>query len=107
MNPETSETSRAIDDSCGLDYIAVTQAAGVRVLDGRIVVRVVGDDRVSFFHGMCSADVKDASAGSVLPALFLTEHAHIISEAFIWVTDDALLIDIDADSWVRTLAHLE
>ena len=89
------------------DYDAVRRAAGVRVLDELVVVRVVGDDRVSFFHGMCSADVKGAKPNDVLAALILTEHAHVIAELFIWVTDDALLLDIDADAWTRTRAHLE
>ena len=77
------------------------------MLDGRVLVRVIGDDRVSFFHGMCSADVKGAKPGSVLAALILTEHAHVIADLFIWVTDDALLLDIDADAWTRTRANLE
>ena len=88
-------------------YDAVKHSAGVIVLDSRAVVRVIGDDRVSFFHGMCTADVKAARPGAVLPALFLTEHAHVIAEAFIWVTPDALLLDIDAEAWTRTRAHLE
>ena len=76
-------------------------------LDSRIIVRVTGDDRASFFHGMCTADVKSARAGAILPALFLTEHAHVIADAFIWVTGDALLLDIDAEAWTRTRAHLD
>lgn len=89
------------------DYDAVINAAGVRLLDGRVVVRVVGDDRVPFFHGMCSADVKGSASGSVLAALIMTEHAHVIADLFIWVTDDALLLEIDADAWTRARAHLE
>jgi tRNA-modifying protein YgfZ len=56
---------------------------------------------------MCTADVKGARPGTILPALFLTEHAHVIADAFIWVTNDALLLDIDAEAWTRTRAHLE
>jgi folate-binding protein YgfZ len=82
-------------------------AAGVLTLDRRILVRVTGDDRASFLHGMCTADVKGARTGSILPALFLTEHAHVIADAFIWVTADALILDLDADAWTRTHAHLE
>jgi folate-binding protein YgfZ len=81
--------------------------AGVFPLDARIVVRVTGDDRASFLHGMCTADVNGARPGAILPALFLTEHAHVIADAFIWVTRDALLLDIDAEAWTRTRAHLE
>jgi folate-binding protein YgfZ len=80
---------------------------GILTLDARIVVRVIGDDRASFLHGMCSADVKGGRPGAILPALFLTEHAHVIADAFIWVTADALLLDIDAEAWTRTRAHLE
>ncbi len=80
---------------------------GVLPLDARIIVRVTGDDRASFLHGMCTADVNGARPGTILPALFLTEHAHVISEAFIWVTSDSLLLDIDAEAWTRTHAHLE
>ncbi len=82
-------------------------SAGVLILDARIVVRVTGDDRASFLHGMCTADVNGARPGTILPALFLTEHAHVIADAFIWVTPDALLLDIDAEAWTRTHAHLE
>jgi len=81
--------------------------AGILPLSSRIVVRVTGDDRASFLHGMCTADVNGARPGTILPALFLTEHAHVIADAFIWVTGDALLLDIDADAWTRTRAHLE
>jgi folate-binding protein YgfZ len=88
-------------------YDAVIRSAGVLILDARILVRVTGDDRASFFHGMCSADVNGARPGTVLPALFLTEHAHAIADAFIWVTGDALMLDIDAEAWESTRAHLE
>jgi folate-binding protein YgfZ len=99
-----STTPASLDSS---SYDAVQRSAGLIVLAARVVVRVIGDDRVSFFHGMCSADIKAARPGSILPALFLTEHAHLIADAFIWVTPDALLLDIDADAWTRTRAHLE
>ena len=98
MSASTSDSS---------SYDAVIRSAGVLVLDTRILVRVTGDDRASFFHGMCSADVKGSKPGTILPALFLTEHAHVIAEAFIWVISDALILDIDADAWERTRSHLE
>jgi folate-binding protein YgfZ len=89
------------------DYRALTLAVAVRVLADRIVVRMIGDDRVSFLHGMCSNDIKGLAAGAVMPALFLTEHAHVIADCFVWATDDALFIDIDRDAWPRVRAHLE
>src|SRR5271168_2114198 len=107
MTDLTAPADSSSDGVFDADYDAVINAAGVRVLDGRFLVRVVGDDRVSFFHGMCSADVKGSAPGSVLAALILTEHAHVVADLFIWVADDALILDIDADAWTRARAHLE
>ncbi len=89
------------------DYRALRDGAGAIALGERIVVRVTGDDRVSFLHGMSSNDIKQASAGTVMPALFLTEHAHLIADFFAWIEPDAILIEIDSALWTRARAHLE
>jgi folate-binding protein YgfZ len=106
---EQTAASAAAADSreYSADYAAVTGAAGVREIAGRIAVRVVGDDRVSFLHGMCSNDIKGAQPGAVVPAIFLTEHAHVIADCFMWVAPDAVLIDADAALWRRAREHLE
>ena len=93
--------------SLDADYRALTEGAGYCLLDDRTVVRVTGDDRVSFFHGMCSADVKGAHPGDVLPALFLSEHAHVIGEFLIWVEQDALMFETQLMAWPHEKEHLE
>src|SRR5208282_2381401 len=65
------------------------------------------DDRVPFLHGMCTNDVKALRIGGILYALFLTEHAHVIADCFMWAAEDALLIEADRASWPRTRAQLE
>ncbi|MGH7932007.1 MAG: YgfZ/GcvT domain-containing protein [Candidatus Binataceae bacterium] len=90
------------------EYRALTSAAGLRLLDDRIVIRVIGDDRVSFLHGMCSNDIKALKPDGVMPALFLTERAHLIADCFMWGTgNDAILIEIDRDEWPKVRSHLE
>jgi folate-binding protein YgfZ len=89
------------------EYRALTSGVGFRVLDDRIVVRVTGDDRAAFLHGMSTNDVKGLPVGGILYALFLTEHAHVIADCFIWAAEDALLIEADRASWPQTRAQLE
>jgi folate-binding protein YgfZ len=90
------------------EYRALTSAAGLRLLDQRLIVRITGDDRVSFLHGMCSADIKGLKPGKVVPALFLTEHAHAIAQFFAYAaSDDATLIEIDRELWRPVRDHLE
>lgn len=95
-------------DSAGGEYATITSGAAMCLLDRRLIVRVTGDDRVSFLHGMCSADIKGLKPGSLTPGLFLTEHAHVIADFFAYETGDgAILLEIDRDVWPRTRAHLE
>lgn len=107
LNPREAPPAERAGASATADYDALVRGAGVYRLAGRVVVRAVGDDRVSFLHGMCSGDVRGASPGTVLPALFLTEHAHLIADFFAWLTEDAILIEIDSRLWARAREHLE
>jgi folate-binding protein YgfZ len=70
-------------------------------------VRVSGDDRLEFMHGMCSNDIKGLATGAVSSALVLTEHAHIIAEFYVYATADALLLEADRSGWAKARAHLE
>jgi len=90
------------------EYAAVRTSMAIRLLDDRLVVRMTGDDHVSFLHGMCSADIKGLKPNTLAPGLFLTEHAHVIADFFAYQTGDkAILLEIDRGAWPRTRAHLE
>ncbi len=88
-------------------YDAIASGAGIATLDDRLIVRIVGDDRVPFMHGMCSNDINGLATGEVAPALILTEHAHIIADFFVYAEADALIIEIDRALWPKARAHLE
>lgn len=88
-------------------YRALRYGAGVRVCTERIVIRMTGDDRVSFLHGMCSNDIKGLAAGGVVAALFLTERAHPIADAVVWAEPDALLIETERALWPAAHEQLE
>jgi folate-binding protein YgfZ len=89
------------------DYRALRDGAGVRLCAERIVIRMSGDDRASFLHGMCSNDIKGLKPGGLVAALFLTERAHLIAEANVWATPDALLLEMERGLWPAVRAHLE
>jgi folate-binding protein YgfZ len=89
------------------EYNAIKSSVGYCRLDDRILIRVSGDDRVSFMHGMCTADIKGMTIGQVAPALFVTERAHIIRDFYVYALADALLIEIDREAWPNVRAHLE
>jgi len=89
------------------DYRALTAGVGYRVTEERLVVRMVGDDRVSFLNGMCSNDVKQLAPGTLVQALLLTEHAHVVAELYVWAKREALLLETDRTLWPHARAQLE
>lgn len=89
------------------EYFALRNGAGVVPLADRLLIRVIGSDRVAFMHGMCSQNVKGLAAGSVAPALILNERAHVIADLFLYAEPDALLIEIDRRLWPAARDHLE
>jgi folate-binding protein YgfZ len=91
-----------------LDYDAINSGAGMRLLDERLIVRISGDDRISFLHGMCSGDVKSLVAGKLIRALFLTEHAHVITDCFIYALQEPVLwLEVERRRWPVIREHLE
>jgi folate-binding protein YgfZ len=91
-----------------LEYHAIHSGAGSHVIDNRLIVRVSGDDRITFMHGMCTADVNHLPPGNVTRALFLTERAHVIADVFIYVLEEqALWLEVERARWPAVRAHLE
>ena len=88
-------------------YGALKNGAGVRLCSERTIIRMSGDDRASFLHGMCSNDIKGLKPGGLIAALFLTERAHLIAEAIVWATADALLVEMERSQWPAVRTHLE
>jgi len=91
-----------------LDYNSIKSGAGMRFLDDRLIVRVTGDDRFPFMHGMCTADVKRLAPGMAAPALFVTEHAHVLADCFLYSLDQqALWLELERSRWPVVRLHLE
>jgi folate-binding protein YgfZ len=102
---ETNETDGATIES--RIYRALREGAAWLRLEDRMIIRVVGDDRVSFLHGMCSNDIRGMHPGEVAPALLLTERAHVVADLFIYAEAGAFVFDIERELWPRAHAHLK
>jgi folate-binding protein YgfZ len=108
---ETNSSHSVVNSDNSLivqDYQAIKTNCGLRLLDDRLIIRVTGDDRVSFLHGMCTADIKALQTGTVAPALFVTEHAHVVADCFVYACDgQELWLEVERSRWPMARAHLE
>src|SRR5690348_11540333 len=109
LDRAATSPSRDISSIPGLEaeYRALRLGAGIRLCAERVVIRMSGDDRATFLHGMCSNDINGLEPGGLVPVLFLTERAHLIGDANVWSTADALLLETDRALWPAVRAHLE
>lgn len=105
--PAADRAARAAHEAIVREYQAITSGAGYSRLADRLVIRVSGDDRAAFLHGMCTADIKGMVPGQVAPALFVTERAHIIRDFYVYALADALILESDRAAWPDVRAHLE
>jgi folate-binding protein YgfZ len=63
----------------------------------RGVLRIAGDDRVSFLQGLVTNDVARAAAGQPVYSALLTAQGRFLHDFFIVPQDDALLLDCEAE----------
>lgn len=75
--------------------------------DDHLMVKVVGDDRVSFLQGMLSNDIKVMTPGTIAYALALTDHAHVVGDLFVWAEAEHLWLEADRALWPTIREHLE
>ena len=88
-------------------YRALRSGVAMRLAPERMMVRMSGDDRVTFLQGMCTNDVAKLAPGALMRALILTEHAHVVADFYAWAEPDAILIEIDRSLWPHARAQLE
>lgn len=67
-------------------------------LPNRAVLKIEGEDRLDFLQGLISNDVNKVTATDGIYAAFLTPQGKFLCDFFIAQENDALLLDIDAET---------
>lgn len=71
--------------------------AAFSFLPHRAIVRLTGEDRVSFLQGLVSNDVELAAAGQAIWAAFLTPQGKFLHEFLVAAEVESLLLDCEAE----------
>lgn len=77
------------------EYEALRTAAGLVDLSARDVIRLVGEDRVSFLHGMVTQNVRDLPVGQTTYAAMVTAKGAMVADARIWKLEHELLVEVE------------
>jgi len=89
------------------EHLTARQAGGLFDFSFRVKLAVKGADRTSFLHNMLSNDVKRLAPGEGTYATLLDIKGHILADLRVYCTDDALIVDTDADLAGKVRRHLD
>jgi len=89
------------------EHLAARRTAGLFDFAFRAKLAVKGPDRTSFLHNMLSNDVKRLTPGEGTYATLLDIKGHILADPRVYCTDDALIVDTDADLVEKVRQHLD
>lgn len=78
----------------GREWRAAREGAAVFPAGYRRHIVAVGDDRVSFLHGMLTNDIQGLTAGSGCHAALLDERARVITDLRVYAADTQLSLDV-------------
>ncbi|MBX5480746.1 MAG: folate-binding protein YgfZ [Myxococcaceae bacterium] len=91
----------------GAEYAAARSAA-VRVdLSFREALRITGEDRVSFLHGMCTNDIKGLPEWGVAYAAMVTVKGAMVSDLRVVRRDGDLLLDLEPGQFEKVRGFLD
>lgn len=88
-------------------YEALTHGCGFARLDGWSVLEFSGDDRKSFLHSFCTADIKGLDDGSVTEAFILDGKGKALGHVHVIAIEDRLLLAGHSDQGVALFEHLD
>jgi folate-binding protein YgfZ len=99
LEPFRGVTLPAHFGDVGREWRAASGGAGVFAAGFRSLLSATGEDRVSFFQGMLSNDVKALQTGQGVYAAFLTQQGKVVSDLRVYAESDRFLLDVVA--WRR------
>ncbi|RKH50163.1 folate-binding protein [Corallococcus sp. AB050B] len=79
----------------GAEYGAARSAVALHDASYREILRITGEDRASFLHGMVTQEVKNLPVGSAAYAAFITVKGAMVGDARILKREDDLLLDLE------------
>ena len=80
---------------------------GFVALPPRTVIDVTGNDRATFLHNLCTADVQVLQPGQGTEAFFTDVKGRVLAHGFVLCGDDSLTIDTVGEQAAILMSHLD
>jgi folate-binding protein YgfZ len=89
------------------EYAAARSASVLVDLSFRDAIRVTGEDRLSWFHGVCTNDIKGLAAWSAVYAAIVTVKGAMVADVRAFRRDADLILDLEPGGYEGVREYLE
>ncbi len=89
------------------EYEAAREAVALVDLSYRDALRITGDDRVSFFHGMNTQDIKGLAPWQSAYATLVTVKGAMVADARTLIRDEDVVVDLEPGTFEPVHAFLD
>ena len=89
------------------EYQALTAGVGLVDFTERTQIELVGADRQTFLHNLCTNDVRRLTPGSGCEAFLCNAQGHTLALTFVFCCADSLIIETVPGQEEKLLAHLD
>ncbi|MCP3141667.1 CAF17-like 4Fe-4S cluster assembly/insertion protein YgfZ [Pyxidicoccus xibeiensis] len=89
------------------EYRAAREAVALHDASYREILRITGEDRASFLHGMVTQEVKNLPVGSAAYAALVTVKGAMVADARILKREADLLLDLEPGTGAKVREFLE
>lgn len=91
----------------GAEYRAARDAVALHDASYREILRITGEDRASFLHGMVTQEVKNLPVGTATYAAMVNVKGAMVADARILKREDDLLLDLEPGLGAKVREFLE
>jgi tRNA-modifying protein YgfZ len=91
----------------GPGYQALREHAAFLDLSARGRIYAFGEDRARLLHAMSTNQVRELKPGEGVYAFFLNAQGHILADANLFVLEDRILMDVEAEQRHAIFQHLD
>ena len=88
-------------------YQALSEGAGLVDFSDRSLVELRGDDRATFLHNFCTADIRKLAPGAGCEAFVLNAQGKILGHVLVFSEPDALVLETVPAEAAKLMAHLD
>ncbi|MBX7168400.1 MAG: hypothetical protein K1X74_18840 [Pirellulales bacterium] len=86
---------------------ALSDGLAIANLSSRTRVALRGNDRATFLHNLCTNEIRRRAAGEGCEAFLTDAHGRVLGHVFVYVGEEAILLDTVPDQGATIVAHLD